>query len=198
MMRAHSRRPPQIDGDIARVHLGGELWMIVDASIVALATQHAWRLTRNGKTVYRGKHVGAHRYRPEFFAHIVLPPAPGMVVDHINGDPLDNRRCNLRLATLGENARNMRSRGGSSRFKGVTWHRPSASWYAFIRKDYKRTFLGCFRDEEEAARAYDVAARTLHGEFARLNFPRDGERSALVDDRVAMVIEEMAFAGGGR
>lgn len=105
------------------------------------------------------------------------PLRPGEEVDHINGNPLDNRRANLRLATRAQNARN--SRGwSSSGFKGVYWHKRRSRWQTEIRYNGQKRFLGYFDTPIEAARAYDDAARELYGEFAALNFPRDGEVSA--------------------
>jgi len=116
--------------------------------------------------------VSLHRY---------LLGEPPEEVDHCNRDGLDNRRENLRKATTQQNMMNSPSRRGSSKFKGVSWWVRDRNWRASIRSDYKTIHLGRFTTEEDAALAYDEAARRLHGEFARVNFPRDGERSALHD-----------------
>lgn len=93
---------------------------------------------------------------------------PGeMHVDHVNGvrDPLT-----LRLATHAENVRYQSVvRGGSSRFKGVSWNKSKRKWQAQIMKDGKRQYLGYFVCEKEAAAAYNAAAIELFGEFAKLN-----------------------------
>ena len=109
---------------------------------------------------------------------VIMGRRKGMVVDHINGDRLDNRRCNLRFATRQQNAWNARKyRHSTSSFKGV---RPSGKrWRAVIYEDNRQINLGHYETEIEAALAYDCAARERRGEFATLNFPRDGERGAL-------------------
>jgi hypothetical protein len=98
--------------------------------------------------------------------------------DHVNGNGLDNRSRNLRSATPAENGQNKRKkRGTKTRFKGVDQH--GLTWRAEIRVNGKRYRRYSLPDEESAARAYDDLARYHHGQFARLNFPRPGERSAL-------------------
>ena len=100
----------------------------------------------------------------------IMNASPGEQVDHINHDTLDNRRCNLRLCSNQENKRNALPQGGMSRFKGVSWHKRHAQWYAHIGLNGKIHYLGHFPDEESAARAYDEAAAEAFGEFACLNF----------------------------
>jgi hypothetical protein len=96
-------------------------------------------------------------------------------VDHINGDGLDNRRSNLRQATQATNNRNqaigVRNNSG---YKGVCWHKRAGKWCAQVSVGGRRIYLGLFVDPTEAARVYDAAAREVHGEFARVNFPTAG------------------------
>lgn len=106
----------------------------------------------------------------------------GKKIDHIDGNGLNCVRSNLRVATMSQNQWNKRKgRSGSStsRYKGVDWHRLGKKWRARIVQYRVSRHLGLFVSEEDAARAYDAAARRLFGEFAALNFPGPGERSGL-------------------
>lgn len=98
------------------------------------------------------------------------------LVDHWDGDPLNNRRHNLRIATKSQNGANQKLRQSStSGYKGV-YLVPSMPgyWRAMCRKQH----VGIYPSPEEAARAYDDAARAAFGEFARVNFPMEGEMAA--------------------
>jgi hypothetical protein len=103
--------------------------------------------------------------------HRFIMNAPyGVEVDHINGNPLDCRKSNLRLCSRAQNARNSKKRvGGTSRFKGVYFESQTRKWRAVITVDYKSIRLGRFLSEIDAALAYNAAAIEHHGEFARLN-----------------------------
>lgn len=110
--------------------------------------------------------------RKVWFLHRDIMGNPeGMVVDHINGDKLDNRKCNLRICTVRENVINSGSKGGASQYKGVSWDKDRQKWLAQIKNHRESIFIGRFDLEEEAARAYDEKAKELHREFAWLNFP---------------------------
>jgi hypothetical protein len=93
--------------------------------------------------------------------------------DHIDGNGLNNTRSNLRLATMCENRKNSakKDKSCSSHFKGVSWYKQSNKWHAEIGSNKIRYSIGYFNDEIEAAKAYDIKAKELHQEFARLNFP---------------------------
>ena len=93
---------------------------------------------------------------------------PSTDIDHVNGDPADNRIVNLRLASKTENNRNQRKREGcSSRYKGVTWDRNWRKWRAAIRVNRRLIRLGEFDDEYQAHLAYCRAADEYFGEFRR-------------------------------
>lgn len=94
------------------------------------------------------------------------------IVDHLNRNPCDNRKCNLRVCTAQQNSMNRKpKKGGSSIYKGVYFDRRCNKWLAKIALNTKPTYIGLFSDEIEAAKAYDKKAKQLFGEFAYLNFP---------------------------
>ena len=95
----------------------------------------------------------------------------GELVDHINGNGLDNRRANLRVCTHQQNIFNQQKRKDkcSSKYKGVCWSKRNKSWLAQIRFNYKLIYLGYYKNEDDAGLAYNEKAKELFGEFARLN-----------------------------
>ena len=97
-------------------------------------------------------------------------------VDHINGDTLDNRRCNLRYATWAQNNYNVGLRkDNTSGYKGVRLFRGGRRWAATIGYNGKNKHLGYFDTKEQAAEAYNKAALELFGAFARLNEIKDNK-----------------------
>jgi hypothetical protein len=149
---------------------------IVDDEDFEFVNAHEWQLTRlRYATTGYAYSPTAHKQ----MAHLLMSPPKGTGVDHANGNGLDNRRCNLRICSRSQNCQNRRKqqRPASSRFKGV--QRKASKWLATITAEGRFYYVGTFKVEEDAARAYDDAARRLHGKFACVNFPRDGEAGAL-------------------
>jgi hypothetical protein len=100
----------------------------------------------------------------------ILNAPAGMIVDHRDGDGLNNQRENLRLCTHSQNMQNRRlQRNNRSGYKGVYWIKAQGVWAARITVNRVPINLGRFDTAEQAARAYDEAALKYHGEFARLN-----------------------------
>lgn len=117
------------------------------------------------------------RYRVHRFI-LCLTKQDTITVDHRNGNGLDNRRINLRRATISQNTVNQVKRSGcSSQFIGVHKHINvhGTRWYTTIRVNKEKRWLGSFDSEIEAAKAYDEKAKELFGEFARLNFPEQNK-----------------------
>jgi hypothetical protein len=128
---------------------------------------------RHGKTI-NGKREFIHLHR------VILSRVLGREldkidqVDHINHDGLDNRRENLRLATHTQNIYNRRKfKVSSSKYKGITLDKRNSKWMAQIQKDRICHNLGYYDTEEDAARAYDVAAKLMFGSFCCINFPEE-------------------------
>lgn len=148
---------------------------VIDASDSELVSGHKWQF-ENGyasaavKDGAKYKHVKMHA--------VILGVIDGRLPDHADGNGLNNRRSNLRPATSGQNAANRRrQRKSASGFKGV--HQTKyGTWAAYAKRDGRMKHIGSFQTAEDAARAYDDAARELHGTFAAVNFPNDGERQA--------------------
>lgn len=116
---------------------------------------------------------GGHR---EYLHRLVMGAKVGQCVDHINGNRRDCRRSNLRLATKAQNSCNRsKTRVNQSGFKGVCLCKATGKWRAEIRADGKVVRIGRFIDKIDAARAYDAAAKRIHGEFARTNFLNNGD-----------------------
>lgn len=112
-------------------------------------------------------------YKKKLLHRYLLDAPEDMFVDHINGDPLDNRRCNLRCCNNLQNSQNCMPKKKTakihSRFKGVGWRHHIARWGARIKFKGRNVYLGDYDNEEDAAIAYDVGAQILHGEFACTN-----------------------------
>lgn len=124
-----------------------------------------------------GKQWYATTVRPPFqlMHRLIMKAKQGQKVDHINGNGLDNRRDNLRFCTDAENSRNRGpNRTNKTGFKGVLWSVTAKKFQAFISNEGRSKYLGSFDCPFKAARAYDAAARELHGEFANTNFPITG------------------------
>ncbi len=161
--------PPQpTDDGIRYIPLTRGKYAMVDAADYPWLSEYKWHVVAPGKEYagrkQQGKTVYMHR-------EIMQPPL-GMMVDHIDGNSLNNCRRNLRNCTNQQNMQNIRkSPRVGSRYKGVYYDKRRRTFSAKICHNGKSYHLGTFATEIEAARAYDRKALELFGEFARLNFP---------------------------
>lgn len=108
--------------------------------------------------------------RKSIFMHRqIMTASSEELVDHRDGNGLNNQRSNLRVCNYKQNMYNSASWGEYSKYKGVSWHKRKNKWISSITIEGKRFHLGYFDSEEDAARAYDEQAKKYHGDFARLN-----------------------------
>ena len=164
-----TERPEAARGGVVRVPLSRGHEAIVDTSDLHLISPYRWHfIARRGhkyaEACEKGQRILMHR--------LILGAVAGQVVDHANGNGLDNTRANIRLCTQRDNMCNQRVQTTGrkrSKFKGVSANRRGKPWSAAIPIDGRKMYLGAFRSEEEAARAYDAAAKELHGAFACTN-----------------------------
>jgi hypothetical protein len=149
------------------IPLTSGFYTYVDAADYEWLNQWHWRAYGDGYVARRekGRLIFMHRE--------IMQPPPGMVVDHINGVSLNNRRCNMRVCTRQQNNFNSRPRPKISPYKGVRFDADTGKWIAEITHCHIKYHLGTFADEVEAARAYDRRAIELQGPYARLNFPHE-------------------------
>lgn len=141
----------------------------VDDSDVELIQAMKWQYHRDGW----GKEYAVHKARlagkfvTVYMHRLIMGARKGQYVDHKDNDGLNNRRDNLRIATMRQNIQNSKKKTGcSSAYKGVTLNKALSLWRASVNNQ----FLGYFEDERHAALAYDLNAKYLYGEFARTNF----------------------------
>jgi len=148
-----------------KIPIKGGSYAIVDDIDFQSLSKMKWRNEKG-----YAKSGGA--YNSLYMHRIIANPPKDMQVDHINNNPLDNRRCNLRIVTNQQNQWNSRLSNGRIRknksgYKGVWKTKPK--YIAEIKKDGKKYYLGSYDTSEEAAIAYNKKAIELFGEYASLN-----------------------------
>jgi hypothetical protein len=149
-------------GDMREISLGHGKVMLVDDEDYDFMTQFEWRAKKDSE--------GRYYAHATLVAHKLL--VKYSIVDHVNGNGLDNRKENLRVATPQQNSWNRGIRSDSrTGYKGVRYIPDRDAYSVRIQVNGQRKYLGYFKDPVEAAKAYDVAAREHFGEFARPNFP---------------------------
>lgn len=146
-----------------KIPLGHGQFAIVDDEDFDKVSQYKWHTMTNqgGTHSYAATKVRMHR--------LIIDAPPGYMVDHINGDTLDNRKSNLRLCTNAQNQQNTLSRGGTSQYKGVSFQLKSGKWIAAFQYNTVRYYCGMWDSEEDAARAVDKKRGEVCGDFASKN-----------------------------
>lgn len=165
--------PSKSDSESALIALTRGYVVKVDADNYEVLSQFRWYAKAKDRRVYAARTQRINGVSKTIMMHREIIEVPdGMFVDHIDRNTLNNRRDNLRLATKSQNNWNTPARRGSntSQFKGVHFDSHANKWIARIKAERRTVHIGLFVSEEEAARAYDNAAKQYHGEFAYLNF----------------------------
>lgn len=153
------------------INLSRGLVAIVDDDLFDYLNQWKWYAYPHRGTFYARRNRGVTEAgKPQEIMHVrIMQPREGNQVDHINGNGLDNRRENLRECTHTENMRNRKiHRNNTSGYKGV--YKKKQGWFSAISVNGEFKYLGCYTEKEDAAKAYDVAAKDFYGEFAKTNF----------------------------
>jgi hypothetical protein len=163
------KRAIRIEGDVSYITLTQGYEAVIDTADVPLLEGWNWQAGVDENTVYAMRNARSNgRWRKIQMHRVLLNDPDGLVVDHIDGDGLNNRRANLRAVTTQQNAFNQRAaKGNTSGFKGVTWIKQGKKWQASIKLNGKSRHLGRFATAEEAHDAYVKASAELHGEFGR-------------------------------
>jgi hypothetical protein len=166
----------QIEEAIKEVPLTRGYKAIVDAPDYGFVMQHKWQARVQKKTVYA---TGRHNKGFTCMHRAIMNAPAHLEVDHINGNGLDNRRCNLRLCNKQQNQWNRRkSEYGSNRFRGVKYRadaRLKRKWVAQITYKGKHIHIGVFQTEQQAVIAWNQKAKELYGEFAYQNPTPEGK-----------------------
>jgi hypothetical protein len=143
---------------------------MVDDECFEIVNKYHWYYHKVSENYGAARSSLGRRGPSEAMHRLVMGAAKGQEVDHINGNPLDNRKSNLRFVTHAQNQKNMgKGVRNKSGYKGVSWHKRAKKWQVFVNS----TYLGLFSDLEEATKAYNIKALELFGEFARLNKIKD-------------------------
>jgi hypothetical protein len=150
--------------------LRGEIAMVDDEDYERLS-RYSWHIMNHGYVART--YIEDKAKKVELLHRAIMQTPTNMDTDHIDGDKLNNTKANLRIVTTSQNCMNRRpkeNKVGSVKYKGVHWCKRSQIWTAQIKVNGKSIYLGRFQSSVDAARAYDAAALSHHGEYARLNF----------------------------
>lgn len=154
----------------AHVPLTNGMFATIDASDLAMVEGYRWHAmpVRKGHGHYAYTSVSVDGKQTTIYMHRLITGAgKGLIVDHVNGDGLDNTQANLRVGTQAQNMANASIRPqNTSGYIGVTWRSDSRNWKAQIQVNGRCISLGSFDTAEEAALARAEHAKSIHGEWA--------------------------------
>ena len=160
--------------------------VLIDAEDYDLVKDYTWCYIKGYNTPYAQSTIWRpnkkQKQKSLLMHRLILGLEEGdkKYVDHINHNGLDNRRCNIRVVTCHQNLANQKAKKGAvSKYKGVHWSLSTNRWRVSIKTEEKRHYVGVYKNEKQAARAYDKEALDFYGPFALVNFqvPRINGRS---------------------
>jgi hypothetical protein len=165
--RIAGRRDFVSGGNMKEIPLTQGKVALVDDEDYAFLNQ--WKWCFNSKNY--ATRIDLSEGRKTILMHRLINKTPqNMFTDHINGNGLDNRKCNLRSCTCSQNCMNRGMRiNNLSGYKGVSWHIGHKKWGVQINNLGKNIHVGYFSNIIDAAKAYNKAANAFYGEFARIN-----------------------------
>jgi hypothetical protein len=146
---------------------------IVDDDMYDYLMQWKWFASKQkNDKFYVGRSIPVSKNKQTiiYMHRFIMKPNKGMVIDHLDGNPLNNQKNNLRICTNAENTRNSKINiNNKSGYKGVSYQENRNNYRAQIEFNNKKINIGDFIDPIDAAKAYNAAAVKYHGEFANLN-----------------------------
>lgn len=156
-----------------KIELTQGFFALVDEEDYEKLNKYKWHIRRCGNMIYAVTAIyikGGNGKKKTIQMHRMVMGDSEKVVDHRNGNGMDNRKSNLRFCTQRQNQQNRYFKKGNSKYKGVYWDKQLNKFRTRIRVDGKLIHLGCFTNEIEAAKKYDEAAHKHFGEYAKTNF----------------------------
>lgn len=148
-----------------KIYLSKGKFALVDDEDYDFLIQWKWHISQSGYAVRTD-----NRLKKTTMMHReVNKTLKNLETDHIDGNKINNQKNNLRSALKVQNQGNRKPQKGTSKFKGVCWNKENKNWRAGIRVNKKSKCLGSFKNEADAARAYNIAAKEYFGDFAKVN-----------------------------
>ena len=145
---------------------------IVDDEDFEYLNQFKWFVNNINEKLYVRRNIRLFKNKQTtiLMHRFIMKADKGMIIDHLDGNPLNNQKNNLRICTHAENMRNSKiPKNNTSGFKGVSFVKKHNRYESSIRINNKKIYIGYYIDPIDAARAYNAAALKYHGEFAHLN-----------------------------
>lgn len=151
-----------------KILLQRNIFSIVDDEIFETVKDISWSFQENRKNGH--KYVRSNNNERIYLHRYIMNNPVGFVVDHINGNTLDNRKENLRVCTNSQNSSNQKIRKNNQYgLKGISFDRRRGKWYARIKSNNVTKYLGSFYSRYDAALAYNKASKLIHKEFGLTN-----------------------------